>query len=82
MIHSYRLGGYNIVLDVYSGSVHVVDDLAYQAIGLLQDHTRDQALSALSEQYPREEVLQCLEQIAARQGRSAVRELTGGVRPW
>ena len=65
MIHSYRLGGYNIVLDVYSGSVHVVDDLAYQAIGLLQDHTRDQALSALDGQYPREEVLQCLEQIAA-----------------
>ena len=65
MIHPYRLGGYNIVLDVYSGSVHVVDDLAYQAIGLLQDHTRDQAASALSSQYPREEILQCLDQIAA-----------------
>ena len=35
MIHQYRLNGYNIVLDVNSGSVHEVDDLAYEAIRLL-----------------------------------------------
>ena len=35
MIHQYRLNGYNIVLDVNSGSVHDVDDLAYEAIRLL-----------------------------------------------
>ena len=29
MIHQYKLNGYNIVLDVYSGSVHAVDELAY-----------------------------------------------------
>ena len=34
MIHRYKLNGYNIVLDVYSGSVHVVDDVAYDMIGL------------------------------------------------
>ena len=28
MIHQYQLNGYNIVLDVYSGSVHAVDELA------------------------------------------------------
>ena len=28
MIHQYKLNGYNIVLDVYSGSVHAVDELA------------------------------------------------------
>ncbi len=32
MIHQYKLNGYNIVLDVYSGSVHVVDDVAYDII--------------------------------------------------
>ena len=35
MIHQYKLNGYNIVLDVYSGSVHVVDPLAYDAIALV-----------------------------------------------
>ena len=32
MIHQYKLNGYNIVLDVYSGSVHCVDDVAYDII--------------------------------------------------
>lgn len=35
MIHQYKLNGYNIVLDVYSGSVHAVDELAYAAIALI-----------------------------------------------
>ena len=30
MIHQYKLSGYNIVLDVYSGSVHAVDDVCLQ----------------------------------------------------
>ena len=34
MIHQYKLSSYNIVLDVYSGSVHAVDDVAYDAIAL------------------------------------------------
>ncbi len=32
MIHEYKSHGYNIVLDVNSGSVHVVDDLVYDMI--------------------------------------------------
>ncbi|AVF20293.1 hypothetical protein ABNB59_08410 [Paenibacillus larvae] len=36
MIHQYKLNGYNIVLDTYSGSVHVVDDLAYEIIALYE----------------------------------------------
>lgn len=34
MIHQYRLNGYNIVLDVNSGSVHCVDDASYDIIRL------------------------------------------------
>lgn len=36
MIHEYQNNGYNIVLDVNSGSVHVVDKLAYDVIGSLE----------------------------------------------
>ena len=43
MIHQYKLSGYNIVLDVYSGSVHAVDDVAYDAIALIdQGSSREQ----------------------------------------
>ena len=34
MIHQYKLNGYNIVIDVYSGSIHIVDDLAYDIISV------------------------------------------------
>lgn len=35
LIHQYKNNGYNIVLDINSGSVHVVDDLVYDAVALL-----------------------------------------------
>ena len=34
MIHRYTLNGMNIVVDTYSGSVHMVDEVGYDAIGL------------------------------------------------
>ena len=36
MIHQYQNNGYNIVLDVNSGSVHVVDQEAYDVIACLE----------------------------------------------
>ena len=42
MVHQYKNNGYNIVLDVNSGSVHVVDDAAYEVIALWEAHTRDE----------------------------------------
>ncbi len=41
MIHQYRNNGYNIVMDVASGSVHVVDDVVYEAIALLAPEIGD-----------------------------------------
>ena len=38
MVHQYQLNGYNIVLDSYSGGVHVVDEVAYDVIALYPDH--------------------------------------------
>lgn len=37
MIHLYQNNGYNIVLDVNSGAVHVVDKAAYDVIGALEE---------------------------------------------
>ncbi len=38
MIHQYKNNGYNIVLDVNSGAVHVVDDTSYDMIGYMEDN--------------------------------------------
>lgn len=51
MIHQYKLNGYNIVLDTYSGSVHVVDDLAYEIIMLYENTPMKEILSMMQEKY-------------------------------
>lgn len=69
MIHAFTLNGYHIVLDSCSGSIHVVDEVAYDCILMYESHTREQILSAMLEKYSsrpdvtREELEQCLDDI-------------------
>ena len=51
MIHQYKLNGYNIVLDVYSGSVHCVDDVAYDIIQLFCTEKKDEIIRQMLEKY-------------------------------
>lgn len=37
MVHQYKNNGYNIILDVNSGSIHVVDDIVYDVISMLDE---------------------------------------------
>ena len=67
MIHQYKFGGQNIVLDVCSGGVHVVDDLAYDLISMFESHTKEETVNKLTEKYSeevtRDEVMECWEQV-------------------
>ncbi len=51
MIHQYKLGGYNIVLDVCSGSVHAVDELAYDLIARFADNDRQSVVTDIYSKY-------------------------------
>ena len=51
MVHQYKSNGYNIVLDVNSGCVHVVDDLAYDVIALWEKSTPEEITAAMLEKY-------------------------------
>lgn len=51
MIHQYKNNGYNIVLDVCSGSVHVVDELCYDIIEMYLDKSREEIVSAIKDKY-------------------------------
>ena len=57
MVHQYKLGGYNIVLDVFSGAVHAVDEVAYDAIALYETHTKDEIKAELLAKYGERENL-------------------------
>ena len=71
MIHQYKLAGFNVVLDVCSGSVHVVDDAAYDLIALYENGDREQAIRAVAEKYKDDpevtlpELQECYDQITA-----------------
>ncbi|HIU01961.1 MAG TPA: thioether cross-link-forming SCIFF peptide maturase, partial [Candidatus Onthocola gallistercoris] len=58
MIHQYKNNGYNIVLDVNSGSVHVVDDLVYDIIALYENTPKDDIVKKLSVTYKEEDILE------------------------
>ncbi len=70
MIHQYQLNGYNIVLDTFSGSVHAVDELAYDIIGLYESCSEEKIVQTMLEKYTgnpeitRDEILDCLADIA------------------
>ena len=71
MVHQYKQNGYNIVLDTCSGSVHTVDDVAYDIIEKYPTHTPEEIVAFILEKYKdtpevtRDEVLECIGDIEA-----------------
>lgn len=51
MVHQYKLNGYNIVLDTCSGSIHVVDEVAYDMIELYPKMPREDIISEMLKKY-------------------------------
>lgn len=71
MVHQYKLNGYNIVLDTCSGSVHRVDEVAYDIISMYRDYTKEEITKTILNKYAdredvtENEILLCLEDVAA-----------------
>ena len=73
MIHQYKNHGYNIVMDVNSGSVHVVDDMVYEMIPLIEplytEGIRDRdtigaaVLNLVELNGPQEEILEAVDEV-------------------
>lgn len=51
MIHQYKNNGYNIVLDVNSGMIHIVDELVYDIISLYENSDTDTIVEKMMEKY-------------------------------
>lgn len=54
MIYQYKMNGYNIVIDGNSGSVHSVDDLAYDVISMYETKKKEEIVEELIEKYSNE----------------------------
>lgn len=64
MIHKYSMNGYNIVLDVNGGSVHVVDDAAYRVLDFYKENTKEETVELLKDEFTKEQVEEAWDEIA------------------
>lgn len=51
MVHRYKQNGFNIVIDVPSGAIHAVDDIAYEMIGLYEEQSADGLIALMLERF-------------------------------
>ena len=67
MIHKFKLSGFNILLDVNSGGVHIVDDLTYDLLDNVEppfaDECPEEVVNKLSKLYDAEEIKECYGEI-------------------
>lgn len=63
LIHQYRNNGYNIVLDINSGCIHVVDEVVYETVALLdQGKDKEEILESLRGKFPEGDIQTALEE--------------------
>ncbi len=63
MVHQYKNNGYNIVLDVNSGAVHIVDDIVYDVLPLYEDQSEDEIIASLKGTYAIDELKEAIAEI-------------------
>ena len=63
MVHQYKNNGYNIVLDVNSGAIHVVDDVTYDVIELWEQTDRSGIIQRLKETYEAADIEEAIEEV-------------------
>ena len=69
MIHKYKLSGFNVLLDVNSGGVHIIDDLTYDILDSVEppfaEECPAEVIAKLSRSYPAEDIKECYEEIVS-----------------
>lgn len=75
MIHSFKQNGYNVVLDVFSGSIHLVDEATFDIINMYETESKEAITKAILEKYAADEtvteaaIADCFDDIEALKAR-------------
>ena len=75
MIHQYQNNGYNIVMDVNSGGIHVVDPLAYDVIAWIDANVEEPSEASFTDELSK----QITDEFAKRASKEELTELLGQV---
>lgn len=65
MIHKFSMNGYNIVLDVNGGAVHVLDDVAYDLLDFYKEKSKEEILEVLKSKYQEEQINEAYKEISS-----------------
>lgn len=65
MVHQYKMGGYNIVIDVNSGAIHVVDDMTYDMIEMYENSDKESIFAEMTKRYPeqQDDIVECWDEM-------------------
>lgn len=65
MVHQYKMGGYNIVIDVNSGAIHVVDDMTYDMIEMYENSYKESIFAEMAKRYPeqQDDIVECWDEM-------------------
>jgi uncharacterized protein len=63
VVHQYKNNGYNIVLDVNSGAIHVVDEVTYDVIAAYEKNSKEEIVEKLSGTYPEEDINEAYDEV-------------------
>lgn len=63
MVHQYKNNGYNIVLDVNSGAIHLVDEVTYDVIALYENHSPKEIVEKLKDKYDEAELKEAISEV-------------------
>ena len=63
MIHKFKQGGQNILLDVNSGAVHLVDEMTFNIMDIFNGTNDDEVLTAFENKYPRADLIETLAEL-------------------
>ena len=63
MVHQFKNNGYDIVLDVNSGAIHVVDDVTYDVIAMFEEPTPSEIVQQRNDQDPEAEIKEASDEV-------------------
>lgn len=68
MIHKFNMDGINIVMDINSGAIHIIDNEAYDVLDFYKELDKEQIINKLSDKYDEEDIKKAYEEIEELEG--------------
>lgn len=65
MLHKFTFENSKIVMDIYSGAIHLVDDIVYEMVDDFKESTREEIINKYSKKYDKKAVVGAIDEIQA-----------------